>query len=145
MKGTTVYLGHQSTGAIMGFSGWDDLGVALTREFTAAQELSENLSIDNLRIWANVGQSTVLTGTGSDPVMEMAYSRDAGQTWSDFNDAGLGNAAVGGTGEYRVIPEWRRLGMYDFPGAMFKMRVTDPVPLRISAVKINEPSGGRSR
>jgi hypothetical protein len=145
MKGTTIYLGHQSTGQILGLSGWDDLGVALTREFTAAVQMDAPGSIDNLWLWVNTGQSTIFTGQGSDPKIEQQSSRDAGNTWTDFNDASLGNASIGGTGQYRVIPEWRRLGQYDAPGAMFRFRVTDPVPLRISAVKYNSPLGGRSR
>jgi hypothetical protein len=35
--------------------------------------------------------------------------------------------------------------MFDFPGVLGEIRVTDPVPLRLSAIKINDPSGGRSR
>jgi len=35
--------------------------------------------------------------------------------------------------------------MFDDPGAVFEVRVTDPVDLRISNVVANEPSGGRSR
>jgi hypothetical protein len=140
MKGTSVYLGHDSTGKIMGFSEWDDLGAEMTREFTAAVQMDAPGSVDNLWVWANAGQTPLLTGQGSDPVMEMESSRDAGNTWTSFDSASLG--AIGG---YRVIPEWRRLGQYDAPGAMFRLRVTDPVPFRVSAVKYNEPLGGRSR
>ena len=140
MKGTTIYLGHESTGEIMGLSGWDDLGVALTREFTAAAQMDQPASINNLWLWAETGASTVLSGQGSDPKVEQQSSRDAGETWTDFNDAALGKA-----GQYRVIPEWRRLGQFDAPGAMFRFRVTDPVPFSVRAVKFNEPLGGRSR
>jgi hypothetical protein len=52
---------------------------------------------------------------------------------------------LGGTGEYRTVPEVRALGMYDFPGFMGEARVTDPVPFRISAVKLNDPAGGSQR
>jgi hypothetical protein len=52
---------------------------------------------------------------------------------------------LGGTGEYRTVPEVRALGMYDFPGFMGEARVTDAVPFRISAVKLNDPAGGRQR
>jgi hypothetical protein len=48
-------------------------------------------------------------------------------------------------GGYRTVPEWRALGMFDFPGALFEFRVTDPVPFRVSAVKVNDPAGGRQR
>lgn len=145
MKDTAVYLGHDANGTIMGLSGWDDLGTEMTREFTAAVELTEPQSIDNLFLWANTGQSDVLSGQGSDPKVEMATSNDAGNTWTDYDDQSLGNAALGGTGQYRTIPEWRRLGMFDFPGMMARFRCSDPVPFRVSAVKVNETIGGRSR
>lgn len=145
MVGEVAYFGHQSTGEIMGWSEWDDMGAELERRFSAALQLDSPLSIDRLSLWANTGQSTVLSGQGSAPVIEARYSRDAGNTFTDWDDAGLGNAALGGSGQYRVVPEWRRLGQYDFPGFLAEFRCTDPVPLRISAVKVNDPGGGRSR
>jgi hypothetical protein len=140
MKGTTIYLGHSSTGQIMGMSGWDDLGSPLNREFTAAAQLNQPVSVNNLWLWAETGATTLLTGQGSSPVIEMCHSRDAGETWSSFVPVSLG-----AEGQYRTVPTWRRLGLFDQPGAVFRFRVTDPVPLRISAVKFNEPLGGRSR
>jgi hypothetical protein len=145
MVGTDAYFGNDTDGKIMQFGGWDDLGNALTREFTAAAQLDKAGSVNNLWLWADTGASTVLSGQGSDPKVEQQSSRDGGRTWTDFNDAALGNADLGGTGQYRVIPEWRRLGQFDQPGAMFRFRVTDPVPFRVSAAKFNEPIFGRSR
>lgn len=145
MKGTTIYLGSDSDGTIMGLSGWDDLGDPLTREFTFAAQMDHPASIDNLWFWIDSGASTVLSGQGSSPVMEIALSRDGGNTFTDFDDADIGNASIGGTGQYRVIPEFRRLGQFDAPGMVGKARVADPVPFRVSAVKYNEPLGGRSR
>jgi hypothetical protein len=52
---------------------------------------------------------------------------------------------LGATGEYRTVPSWRRLGQFDFPGLLLEFRVSDPVPFRVSAVKANDFSGGRSR
>jgi len=145
MQGKTGYFGHATTGELMGWSEWDDMSEALERRFTAAQQLDEPVPIVSLKLWCNVGQSTVSSGTGSAPVIEMRYSDDAGQTWSDWDDADLGNASLGGSGQYRTLPEWRALGMFDFPGVMFEFRVTDPVPFRLSSVKVNDPKGGRSR
>lgn len=145
MVGYRAYFGNGTDGKIMKFAGWDDLGDPLTAEFTAGVPLEKPVAIDNIWLWMDSGASTVLSGTGSDPKVEIAMSRDGGMTWSDFNDAGIGNAALGGAGQYRIIPEWRRLGMFDPPGAMFKFRVTDPVERRVSAVKFNAPVFGRSR
>jgi hypothetical protein len=145
MQGKTAYLGHATTGQIMGWSEWDDMGAALERRFAVAQQLDDPLSVDRLQLWVNSGQSDVLEGQGSEPLVEMRYSQDAGQTWSAWEATDLGNASIGGTGAYRTVPEWRALGMFDFPGMIFEFRLTDPVPFRVSAVKINEKGGGRSR
>jgi hypothetical protein len=91
-------------------------------------------------LWANTGATPVLSGQGSNPLIEMRYSRDQGKTWSLWLPASLG-----AEGQYRVRADWRRLGMFDLPGALFEFRCTDPVPLRISAVKVNAAGGGRSR
>jgi hypothetical protein len=140
MVGEVVYLGHHTTGQIMGWSEWDDLGVQLERRFPFAQQLDQPASVDRLSVWANTGTTTVLTGQGSDPKLEIRWSRDAGNTWCDYKPLALGTA-----GQYRTVPELRRLGQFDFPGFLGEGRCTDPVDLRISAVKINEPGGGRSR
>lgn len=145
MKGTVAYFGNDTTGEIMGWSEHDDMGDVMVRGFTAASQLDRPLPVDNLWLWVNSGATALLSGQGSDPRIEMRVSRDAGNSFSDWNDTGLGNAALGGAGEYRVIPEFRRLGQFDAPGLLAEFRVTDPVPLRVSAVKINEPLGGRSR
>jgi hypothetical protein len=81
----------------------------------------------------------LLTGQGSDPTVEMRSSRDAGNTWSDYRPA------LGVRANIAPCPTWRRLGQFDFPGALFEFRVTDPVDFRVSAVKANDPLGGRER
>jgi hypothetical protein len=134
------YFGHDSSGVVASFGGWDDLGSALERRFTAALTLEEPQSIDRLSLWANTGHTELMVGQGSDPIIEMRYSRDAGQTWSNFIPASLGKI-----GRYRVRAIWRRLGEFDPPGAMFDFRLTDPVSLRISDVKVNDVGGSRSR
>lgn len=140
MKGQTAVLGHASNGKIMGFGGWDDLGAELERRFTGYFQLDGPTSVNNVRLWANTGHTPLLIGQGSDPLIEMRSSDDAGNSWSDWEPADLGQQ-----GQYRIVAEWRALGMFDFPGAMFEFRLTDPVGLRISAIKVNDPSGGRSR
>lgn len=131
MVGTTAYFGHSSTGAVMTFSGWQDLGADLERRFTAATPLDSRLAIDIVRVWANAGQGATV---------QMRYSRDGGQSWSAYVSVSAGTAA-----QYRIRPEWRRCGMFDFPGAMFDFKCVSNSGLRISAVKINDAAGGRSR
>jgi hypothetical protein len=135
------YFGHESTNQILGWDEWDDLGDNLSREFTAVVPLDAPQSINAVRLWANAGQTPITGGaSGTDPQVEMRYSRDAGNTWTDWESTDLGLQT-----EYRVVPEWRTLGMFDFPGAMLQFRCTDPVPFRVSKVAVNDPGGGRSR
>jgi hypothetical protein len=140
MVGRIAYFGHSSTGQIMGWDEWDDMGDEMERRFSFAQQLDTPASIDRISIWCNPGQTTVESGQGSDPTIELRLSDDAGNTWSDWDGDSLG-----AQGAYRQVPEWRSLGMFDFPGLLGEVRVTDPVPLRVSAVKINDPAGGRQR
>lgn len=140
MVGTTAYFGHATTGAIMNFDGWDDLGEEMERRFTAVQQLDAPASINRVSVWANVGTTELLAGQGSDPTIELRTSDDAGNEWTDWDGDGLGVQ-----GDYRTVPEWRCRGMFDFPGVMMEFRVTDPVGLRVSAVKVNDPAGGRGR
>lgn len=140
MQGDTAYFGHSSTGQVMVFDGWDDLGDEMERRLTFTQQLDSPVSIDVVRVWANSGSGEVLSGQGSDPTIELRLSDDGGRTWGEWAQDRLG-----AEGEYRCVPEWRALGMFDFPGVMGELRVTDPVPFRLSAIKVNDPKGGRSR
>lgn len=140
MVDNVAYFGHSSTGQVLIFSGWADLSAELERRFTAAQQMDQPATINNVRLWCNAGHTNVLVGQGTDPEVEMRYSRDAGNTWSDFNATKLGVA-----GDYRAAPSWRRLGQFDFPGVLMEFRTTDPVPFRVSAAKVNDFTGGRSR
>tara|TARA_R100001086_G_scaffold180400_5_gene100179 strand:- start:4964 stop:6319 length:1356 start_codon:yes stop_codon:yes gene_type:complete len=99
---------------------------------------ASGVNVSNLMVRANVGQTPYLTGDYTDPVLEMRLSRDAGQTWGSFKSASLG-----AQGEYRKKVEWRALGMASRPAFFAEFRCTDPVPLRVSEVLINEPFGGR--
>jgi hypothetical protein len=136
----TTYLGSDADGQVFNFGGWDDDGSELERRFTGAAPLNAPTPINAVKLWANTGTTAVLDGQGSDPVVEMRSSDDAGESWGEWDADTLG-----ATGEYRTVPEWRALGMFDFPGFMVEFRVTDPVPFRVSAVKVNDPQGGRSR
>lgn len=139
--GAETYLGDDATGTIWKFSGYDEPDGAFERLFTAGVRLTGGtLFIERLNLDINVGWTELLAGQGSDPVVEMRYSRDGGATWSDWEGTSMGQQ-----GHYRERPEWRALGMFDAPGALLEFRCTDPVALRLSAVLANEPVGGRAR
>lgn len=139
MVGQIAYFGHGSTGEIMGWDEWDDMGAEMERRFSVAQQLDQPFSINSLKLWCNAGHTELVEGQGSDPTIELRTSDDAGNTWTDWESESLGVQ-----GDYRQIPEFRCLGQFDFPGFMGEIRVTDPVPLRVSAIKINDPGGRRA-
>jgi hypothetical protein len=124
-------------------SGWAEGTAELYREFTAAVPLTHSTIIDSVELDCNAGASTDLTITN--PLIMMRRSHDGGETWSSWSDTALGSSGVGGTGAYRTRAKWRRLGMFDAPGALLHFRVTDAVPFRVSGSFGDESSAGRSR
>lgn len=120
-------------------SGHTDFGGVLERRFRAGFPLnSGGVTIDNVILRANVGQTPYLVGDYADPVVEMRVSRDVGQTWGAWKPRPLGEQ-----GRYRKKIPWRACGMASAPGHLAEFRCVDPVPFRASDVLINEPGGGR--
>lgn len=107
-----------------------DNGVArpceiISRHFFGADS---RLAVSELQVYFEAGTGLV-TGQGSDPQVMLQVSRDGGFTW--------GNElwrSIGAIGKYLARARWTRLGAaYDF---VFKLRVTDPVKVVISAGSI---------
>ena len=134
-------MGSAEDGGLYQFSGYTDAGGPLERRWAGGFPLTGgSYPINNVRVTCNTGQATDLTGDYAEPQIEMRFSNDYGQTWSDWEADTLG-----AQGNYRALPEWRALGMADAPGLLFEWRVTDPVSVRFSGAQINERHGGRQR
>ena len=115
-----------------------DLGGVLERRFRAGFPLnSGGVPVNNVIVRANVGNTGFLTGTYANPTIEMSRSLDAGRTWGRWRGISLGEQ-----GQYRQKVQWTACGMAGQPGWLSEFRVTDPVPVRVSDVLINEPFGG---
>lgn len=142
MRNGQPLFGDDAEGMIWAYGdGWMDGTAPMERRFTGFFSLPGGaLVVDNLSIEANVGRTGNLSGQGSNPVVELRSSRSAGATWGPWVAQSLG-----AQGQYRRRIAWRRCGMFDAPGGIFEFRCTDPVPFRISAVRVNEAWGGRSR
>lgn len=136
-----VLMGDDTDGSIWVHSGYTDFDGPMERRISAGFPVNGGaVSINNLRLRVEVGQAIDLSGDYADPTIEMRSSDDFGRTWSEWDGISLGEQ-----GDYRIMPEWRALGMADYPGVIFEFRVTDPVAIRFSQALINEAGGGRGR
>jgi hypothetical protein len=114
-----------------------DLGGELERRFNFGEPLDGGGEIiSRLNLLCNPGQTPYLSGQYADPRIEMRLSRDGGQRWGDWK-----TRTLGAQGQYRKRVEWRACGMASAPGLFGEMRCTDPVPLRVSGVTVNERHG----
>jgi hypothetical protein len=139
----TPYFGDDTLGKVWTFGafGTADAGAgAFERLFMAGVPLQQGgMIVSNLLVDANAGATPLDTGPGADPRLEMAFSRDGGRTYGTWRETKLG-----AKGEYRRQARYGACGSFGPPGAMFKFRCTENVPLRISAVRVNESLAGRS-
>lgn len=140
MVGDAPLLGDDTAGNLFTFGAWSDAAVPVIRIFTAGFVTAQPVIVDNLEVEANIGGTDAETGQASNPILEMRVSRDGGKTFGAWRTTTLGRQ-----GERRRRARYRALGMADSPGAIYEFRLSDPSPLRVSAVRINEAGGGRSR
>lgn len=120
-------------------TGHVELGGVLERRFRGGLPINGGgVPVFNMRLRVNPGQTPFLSGDYADPVIEMRLSPDAGQTWGLWKPTQLG-----AQGQYRKRVEWRALGLASAPAFLAEIRLSDPVPLRVSGLFINEPFGGR--
>lgn len=121
-------------GRIWQFSGYADGAQPIERLFTAAFPVpGGRVPVDTVTVEMNVGWKRPLTGQGSAPVLEVRSSQDAGATFGAWR-----SMSIGRLGEYPLRGRLTRFGSFGAPGAMFEFRLTDPIGLRVSDVKVNE-------
>lgn len=143
MAGDVVYVGDDTTGKIYRLSDnvAEDDGVTIERMFSANVPLSgQPVRCDTISLDVSVGQTDILTGLGTAPVVEKRFSRDAGNIYTEWRQSSLG-----AQGAYRTRVAWLRNGIIDEPGRVMQFRMTDPVPFRMSSLRMNERGGGLSR
>jgi hypothetical protein len=93
-------------------------------EVTGSSERLNNVSLD-----IATGQTTDLD---ADPMMQMSYSDDLGETWTAADDQSLGRM-----GQRNTMVSWSRLGSMKRPGRSFLFRTLEPITVRKS--KYNTP------
>lgn len=103
--------------------------IARDRIFTHIQDENQLGIYNNLTVGFETGVGTQ-TGQGSDPQAILFCSRDGGRTWSGGRFKSIGKA-----GQYISRVTWHRLGQAR--QMTFRIRVTDPAPVRISGAWVN--------
>ena len=110
-----------------------DAGYPIIATATAFHELKSGRDgCGNISIIASVGTG-LQEGQGSNPIVELRWSDDQGQTWTDWKRTGLGRV-----GNYEKRVRWNRLGQIRAPGRYFQFRRSDPVVFRLSDVRMDE-------
>lgn len=99
---------------------------------------SGGVTINNIILRTNTGQTTYTSGDYVEPIVEMRLSRDLGKTWGEWRPRSLGEQ-----GRYRKRISWRACGMASAPGLLAEFRLTAPIDWRVSDVLANEVLGGR--
>lgn len=114
--------------------GYSDFNGILERRFRAGLSIeSGTIGINQVTLKTNPGQTTFLTGDYATPVVELRTSKDGGFEWKAWRQKSLGDL-----GKYRQIVRWASLGFFGSPGLLIEIRITDPVPFRVSGMTANE-------
>lgn len=116
-----------------------DLGGPIERSFRAwAPITAGSMQISNIILRTNPGTTPYLTGQYAEPIVELRTSEDGGREWQPWQQTTLGLQ-----GKYRTKTVWSSMGLFGYPGVLIEVRVTDPVPFRVSGLAYNEPFGGK--
>lgn len=132
-----ILVGDYATGDVYFYdtSNYTDNGnvIERVRTFPHIDDDLRRLFFDSLFVDMQTGIG-LPTGQGQNPTLMLSYSNDGGYTWSSEI-----TTTAGMIGQYRARAMWRRLGMTR--DRVFKLRITDPVPICLVAGSINVREG----
>ncbi len=110
---------------VLDIATYSDNGDALVSERIYTHISDEDTRIRYNRLVIGVENGVGLqTGQGSSPKLVLSISKDGARTWSDWQEASIGEV-----GKYQTKVAFRRLGIAEI--MTFKARITDPVKRRI--------------
>jgi len=114
-----------------------DDGDPIIRTMTVRADLPNDMTIASLALDIVV-LNQPLSGQGSAPTLMLTYSRDGGQTWSDdYGD--VREIALPPAGVYDAKPGDWQFGLFTRAhGAMFRLRISDPVRFAVQGVYLNQ-------
>jgi hypothetical protein len=135
VDGATVIAGDDTTNTLyqLDSSVSNDNGEAIERIITGGVALVGKPQVcRDFSLVMAVGWASI-TGDATNPIILLSFSDDGGNTWSSWIEQNLGLQ-----GHYSTEVVWRQLGLMVSPGRLFRIKVTDDVPVRISYARINE-------
>lgn len=130
------YFGSSIDGRLVTWStAHADFDGVLERRFRAGTPLtSGTVPVYVVELKANAGRTPYAEpSTYATPEVQLRTSKDGGDTWSVWRTISLGTA-----GQYRRNLRWTSLGFFGHPGVLMEVRVTDPVPFRVSDLMVND-------
>lgn len=89
-----------------------------------------NIMIKEILVDGLVGNSTLLSGQGSDPLLLMEVSKDGGSTYGNTR-----SKSIGKQGNYRKVVRWNALGIGR--EIVFKFTFSDPIPYSIYQARLD--------
>ncbi len=131
------YIGDFESGKVfeLSLSEFQENGATIRRERATMTEHANELPVFMAKLQVFIESGTgLLTGQGSDPLVELSWSDDGGRT---FNNPRI--RSMGKIGEYARRVIWRRLGR--FRNRIFKLAVTDPVKVIIISASAEIEAG----
>jgi hypothetical protein len=131
--------GDDETGQIWAWGEYGQGEEIVERIVTAGERLLAPKIYDTVTVECEVGTTPYLTGTYAEPTLEFRVSDDGGNRWEDWE-----TDTLGAQGDYRKPMEYRALGMFNLPGFLAQIRITDPVPFRVSGFYDNVNAKGRA-
>jgi len=115
----------------------NDDGKPLIRELTGgAAVMGRPVPCASFSLLAATGRANA-SGPGSDPVVELRWSDNGGNAWSDWAQISLGKR-----GEYGREVAVTRLGMMRAPGRLFHLRMSEDTVFRLNYAKVNDWMAG---
>lgn len=128
-------VGDRQTGGLytMSIDTYTDVDGSGIRRLRACPHLAPDqryITYPQLIVIAQTGVG-LPSGQGSDPLLMLRYSNDAGQTWS--NEL---TASVGAQGQYGARVLFTRLGQSRGGRRVFELSGSDPVPYRIVGAEL---------
>lgn len=112
----------------------EDFSGTLERRFRAGLPITAGtVPLYNVLLKTNPGRTPYSSGSYTNPNVELRYSKDGGETWSAWK-----TRAMGTTGSFREDIRWTSLGFFGHPGILLEIRVTSPVPFRVSDLLAND-------